>query len=123
MTRPIPNWALRRTPEGNLLLDFYNVNGIYSVVVLESENRIRIENIRKNKWYFLNDMHALTGAEGGAGLVRAWGIWNEVAMWSLLFFCASGVCQWLSRRPALIPGWVALAASSVTLAVFWAVFR
>ena len=45
LTRPIPDWFLRRTPDNHLLLDFYNINGIYRVVVLENEGRLRIENI------------------------------------------------------------------------------
>jgi hypothetical protein len=29
LTRPMPDWFLRRTPENDLLLDFYNINGIW----------------------------------------------------------------------------------------------
>src|SRR3954466_13344129 len=35
LSRRMPGWFLRRTPENDLLLDFYNINGIWRVVVLE----------------------------------------------------------------------------------------
>src|SRR5690349_18909193 len=36
-TRPMPDWFLRRTTDNHLLLDFYHINGIYRVIVLEGE--------------------------------------------------------------------------------------
>ena len=36
----------------------------------------------------------------GATIVRAWAVYNELAMWCLLAFCASGLYLWLSARPA-----------------------
>jgi hypothetical protein len=60
LTRPMPGWFLRRTPENDLLLDFYNINGIWRVVVLERENRLRIEEIRNALGIFLGDAHAAT---------------------------------------------------------------
>ena len=56
----MPDWFLRRTPENHLLLDFYNVNGIYRVIVLEQEKRLRVEEIRNSIWLFLEDIHAAT---------------------------------------------------------------
>jgi hypothetical protein len=92
LARPIPGWFLRRTPDRHLLLDFYNINGIVRVVVLEDEGKVRIEDIRNSAGLFLEDIHAATPGDGEPpGLVRAWAVWNEVAMWSLLGFCVSGV--------------------------------
>ncbi len=42
----MPDGALRRTPENDLLLDFYNVNEIRRVVVPEDQRMLRIENMR-----------------------------------------------------------------------------
>lgn len=93
-TRPMPGWFLKRTPEGRLRLDFYNINGIYRVTVEESEGRVRIEDIRNSIWLFLEDMHAMTGEDGEHfRLLRIWGWYNRVGMWSLLGMTLSGV--WL----------------------------
>ena len=115
---------MRRTPDNHLLLDFYNINGIYRVTVLEQERRLRVENIRNSTWLFLEDLHAETpGHEDAPRIIYAWALWNEVAMWSLLGFCASGMWLWLSSRPRHRLAWLSLAAGSACLAVLWAVFR
>jgi hypothetical protein len=124
LTRPMPDFALQRTPDKHLLLDFYNINGIYRVVVLESENRLRIENMRKSAWLFFADIHAATPGDAQAPpLVRAWGWWNEAAMWSLLGFCVSGVYLWLTSQPRLVWAWAAAAFGSAVLALLWGAFR
>ena len=72
LARPIPDWFLRRTPDHHLLLDFYNINGIVRVVVLEDEGKLRIEDIRNSAGLFLEDIHAATlGDDEAPGLVRA----------------------------------------------------
>jgi hypothetical protein len=124
MTRPIPDWFLRRTPDHHLLLDFYNLNGIRRVVVLEDQARLRIEDIHHNTWIFLEDVHAATPADEGAPrLVRIWSFWNEAGIWMLLLFCASGVWQWLALRPRFYWAWAALACGAVSFAALWAIFR
>jgi uncharacterized iron-regulated membrane protein len=124
MTRPMPNWFLRHTPDNHLLLDFYNINGIYRVVVLEDKDQLRIEDIRNSTALFLGDIHAATmGDHQAPGLIRLWGTWNELAMWTLLGFCASGLYLWLATRPRLAFAWLALSAGSLALAGFWGWFR
>jgi hypothetical protein len=124
MTRPMPDWFLRRTEDNHLLLDFYNINGIYRVVVLEDQNQLRIEKIRNSGLLFLEDIHAATPNDRGAPtLIRWWAIWNEVAMWCLLFFCATGAWLWLATRPRFVFAWISLAAGSMALAGFWIWFR
>jgi uncharacterized iron-regulated membrane protein len=109
LTRPMPGWFLQRTPQQHLLLDFYNINGIYRVIVLEQEGRLRIEHIRNSAWLFLNDLHAATLNDPDAPpVLRAWGLYNEVAMWSLLGFVISGVYLWVASRPRWGWPWVAL---------------
>src|SRR5206468_10106762 len=97
LSRPMPAWFLRRTPERDLLLDFYTINGIWRVVVLEREHRLRIEEIRNSAWLFLGDVHAAAGGDPEAPrIVRVWSVYNAFAMWCLLGFCASGVYLWLT---------------------------
>jgi hypothetical protein len=124
LTRPMPNWFLRRTPENDLLLDFYNINGIWRVVVLERENRLRIDEIRNSAWLFLGDVHAITTGDAEAPrIVRLWAIYNELAMWCLLAFCVSGIYLWLSAQARSWWAWSCLAASTVAFAAIWIAFR
>jgi hypothetical protein len=124
MTRPIPDWFLRRTPDNHLLLDFYNINGIYRVVVLEEQSRVRIDHIRNSTWLFLEDTHAATPGDPGAPkLVRLWGYWNELALWSLLGFSLSGGYLWVATRPRFLWAWLALGTGALSLALLWSQFR
>lgn len=124
LTRPMPDWFLRRTAENDLLLDFYNINGIFRVVVLERENRLRIEQIRNATPLFLSDVHAVTFGDTDAPLrVRMWGLYNEFAMWCLLAFCASGVYLWLSAQARSWWAWASLSAGTGAFAALWLAFR
>ncbi len=124
MTRPMPGWFLRRTPENDLLLDFYNVNGIWRVVVLEREGRLRIEEIRNSLGLFLGDMHAsTTGDTEAPGLVRIWGAYNEFAMWCLLAFCISGVYLWLTAPARSWWAWASLGTGCASFVLLWMSFR
>jgi hypothetical protein len=124
LTRPMPDWFLRRTPDNHLLLDFYNINGIYRVVVLENEGRLRIEEIPNSLPIFLSDVHAATLNDSGAPrLMRLWAAWNEAAMWALLGFCITGAYLWVATRPRLLWPYACLAAGSAALASLWMAFR
>jgi len=124
LTRPMPDFALRRDAGQHLLLDFYNVNGIHRVTVLESEGRLKIEEIQNDGWLFLQDIHAATpGDEGAPPLVKLWAWWNEAAMWTLAGFCLSGLWLWLATRPRFVWAWTSLGAGAAALALFWLVFR
>lgn len=124
LTRPMPGWFLRRTPENDLLLDFYNINGIWRVVVLERENRLRIEDIRNSLGLFLGDVHATTIGDAEAPrLLRAWALYNEFAMWCLLAFCGSGVYLWLTAQARSWWAWASLATGTGIFAALWVAFR
>jgi hypothetical protein len=124
LTRPMPGWYLRHTAENDLLLDFYNINGIWRVVVLEREHRLRIEAIRNSTWLFLSDAHAATTGDAEAPpVVRVWGFYNDFAMWCLLAFCMSGVYLWLASEPRWWYAWAALGAGAFAMAALWLTFR
>lgn len=124
LARPMPDWFLRRTADNDLLLDFYNINGIWRVVVLERERRLRIEEIHNSTWLFLSDVHAATtGDDEAPRIVRAWALYNELAMWCLLAFCGSGLYLWLSARTRGGWAWACLGVGTVTLSAFWLSFR
>lgn len=124
LTRPIPGWAIRRTPDNDLLLDFYNVNGIYRVVVLEREQKLRIDEIRNTTAHFLVIAHAITMSDPEAPRVlRAWAYYNELALWCLLAFCVSGVYLWVSAQARSVWAWIALAAGTAAFVALWTAFR
>jgi len=124
LTRPMPGWFLRRTPDNDLLLDFYNINGIWRVVVLERDGRLRIERIRNSLGLFLGDLHATTtGDDESPRLLRAWAYYNEFAMWCLLAFCASGVYLWLSAQARSWWAWASLASGTAAMVFLWMSFR
>ena len=124
LTRPMPLFAIKRNADNDLQLDFYNINGIYRVVVLERENRLRIEEIRNSLAIFLEDMHATTMNDPEAPrLLRIWAFYNELAMWCLLTFVVSGLYLWLSAQARTWWAWGSLAAGTMTFAVLWMAFR
>lgn len=124
LSRPVPDWFLRRTPENDLLLDFYNINGIRRVVVLEREHRLRVEDVHNGPGYFLSDVHASTpGDREAPRLVKVWALYNEAAMWCLIAFTLSGVYLWLSARDRDRWAWGCLAVGTAAFAAFWVSFR
>ena len=124
LTRPMPLFAIKRNAANDLQLDFYNINGIYRVVVLEREGRFRIEEIRNSLAVFLEDLHAVTTGDPQAPrLVRVWAFYNELAMWCLLAFCASGVYLWLSAQARTWWAWGSLVMGTVAFFGLWMAFR
>ncbi len=124
LARPVPDWFLRRTADNDLLLDFYNMNGIWRVVVLEKENRLRIEEIRNSLALFLEDVHAATPADKEAPApVRAWALWNEFALWCLIGFCVSGLYLWLAARPRFYGAYAVCAAGAAAFILLYKAIR
>jgi len=122
MSRPVPDWAIRKNPEGHLLLDFYSINGIVRVAV--EPTQLHVENIRNSTSLFLEDIHAATLNDTGASpLVRLWAYWNELGIWALLFFAITGTLLWIATRARDRWPWALLAASTVIFIAFWGVFR
>jgi hypothetical protein len=117
LTRPMPEWYLRHTKDGHLLLDFYNINGIFRVIVLSDEKRLRIEEIQNSSWVFLEDVHAMTAGDGERlTLLRVWGAYNRIAMWGLLGMALTGTWQWAAaRKLRSIHGWTGVAVAPVLL--------
>lgn len=124
LTRKMPLFAIKRDERNDLQLDFYNINGIHRVTVLEREHRLRIDEVHNGAGTFINDLHTVTLNDAEAPrLVRIWGYYNAFAMWCLLGFCLSGVYLWLSAQARSWWAWTCLGAGSVTLALLWAAFR
>jgi hypothetical protein len=102
LTNPIPQFALRRNEQNVLVLDFYTVNGVHRVTLLEAEKRISIESDRVPVSRFLNNLHAHTNAgRKPHWALHLWGWYNEFAIWSLIGMSLSGAYLWLASRPRL----------------------
>jgi hypothetical protein len=124
LTRPMPLFAIKRNEQNDLLLDFYNINGIHRVTVLERERALRIDEVHNRLGTFFNDLHTVTLNDGEAPrLVRVWGYYNMFAMWCLLGFCGSGIYLWLTAPARSWWAWGCLGAGSLTMALLWAAFR
>jgi hypothetical protein len=124
LTRPMPLFAIKRNEQNDLALDFYNINGIHRVTVLERERRLRIEEVHNGPATFVNDLHTVTLNDLEAPrLVRVWGCYNAFAMWCLLGFCVSGVYLWLTAQARSLWAWACLAAGTATIAASWIAFR
>ena len=110
--------------DNDLALDFYNINGIHRVTVLEHEHTLRIDEVHNGPATFLDDLHTVTLNDTEAPpLVRVWGYYNMFAMWCLLGFCVSGVYLWLTAQARSRWAWSGLAAAAATLTALWVAFR
>ena len=124
LTRKMPLFAIKRDEHNDLALDFYNINGIHRVTVLEREHKLRIDEVRNGAATFVNDLHTVTLNDDEAPrLVRAWGYYNAFAMWCLLGFCVSGVYLWLTAQARSWWAWGCLGAGTATMAALWIAFR
>ena len=124
LTRKMPLFAIKRNEQNDLALDFYNINGIHRVTVLEREHKIRIDEVHNGAATFFNDLHTVTLNDLEApALVRVWGYYNAFAMWCLLGFCVSGVYLWLTAEARSVWAWSALAAGTLALATMWGILR
>jgi len=99
LTMPLDKTELQRDAQQNLLLEYYTVNGIDRVTVLEKEQRLRVERTHSGMLQFLNDLHtAMPGDWKKPRLMAAWACWNEFAAWCLGAFTLSGVLLWIMSR-------------------------
>ena len=124
LTRQMPLFAIKRDGHDDLQLDFYNINGIHRVTVLEREHKLRIDDVHNGMGTFLNDLHTITLNDREAPrLVHLWAYYNVFAMWCLLGFCVSGVYLWLTAQARSWWAWTCLAAGTGVMASLWIAFR
>jgi hypothetical protein len=109
LSQPLPKYAIRRDANHDLALDFYTPNGVRRAVVLEKENRIRLETHRVGLGSFLNGIHTVTSNHNPDWRVRWWGYYTEFSIWSLIAMSLSGVYLWLASRPRYTPARYAFA--------------
>ena len=123
LANPIPQWALKRDKENNLVLNYYTVNGMTGVTVLEKEKKLRFEKTTVGFLDFLNRIHATTiRAEVPDLRVRGWIYYNEFSIWAMSFMTISGLYLWLASRPGWRWAQVSLASGlALFAALYWAI--
>ena len=121
---PVPEWALARTSDGHLRVNFYSMNGPTRVTVLADEGRLEIERVRNSFARFLSNAHATTFREyTGDARLFLWATMNELGIWSLLFLALSGVYLWLASRPRLRLAVGSFAGGLAVFFLLWIVIR
>ena len=103
LSAPLPKYAIRRDANNDLFLNFYSPNGVRRAVVLEKENRIRLETEHVGLASYLNDLHTVTHNQNPDWRMRWWGYYTEFSIWSLIGMSLSGVYLWLASRPRYAP--------------------
>jgi len=89
--------VITRNAEHQMVVNFYSVNGLKRVTVLEGEGRIRIETMRNSVWRFVDNLHATTISEKSTGVaVRAWAWYIEFSIFCLLAMILTGC--WMGLR-------------------------
>ncbi len=123
LANPIPAWAIKHDKDNHLVLDYYTVNGMTRVTVLEREKKLKFEATRVGFMDFLNRIHATTiRAEVPDLRVRGWIYYNEFSIWAMLFMTFSGIYLWLTSRPRWGLAQMSFAAGACLFtALYWSI--
>ena len=118
---PLETWALRHDAQGNLVLPFHTVNGLWKVTVLEKENQLLVATERLSLVQTLNHLHATVPRWAAPDLrIRLWAYYMEAAISALIGMALSGVYLWLAARPGSRWGQVSFGAGSTAfLVLYW----
>lgn len=119
LANPVAKQFLKRTSEGRLQVDFFEVNGLTRVVVFD--DKLTFEQTRVPVLEYLNRIHATTTRAPVTDLrVRAWIWYNELAIWSLLGMTVTGILLWLTMRLSHRGALVAAVLGSAGFAlIYW----
>jgi hypothetical protein len=113
--------VVRRDGSNRLVSEFYSVNGLVRVTLLQGERGIQIQTFRNSIWRFLDNAHATTIAEAtGDRVVGAWAWYIEFSIWSLIAMSLTGL--WLGLRSRWSYRWTRVALLAGTLAfaaLYW----
>ena len=113
--------VIRRNAANQLVTEFYNVNGLTRVTLLEDEHRAQIQTFRNNIWRFIDNAHATTISEDArGGAVQAWAWYIELSIWSLIAMALSGIWLGITARWNFRWTRISLAAGCAAfVALYW----
>jgi hypothetical protein len=98
LAKPVQNFAIQRDKEGRLVLDFRHANGRHRVTFPDSSH-LRVEVTRASFTQYLTSLHFTSvDFHPGDWRMRAFGWYNELAMWCLILMIGTGVWLWYTRR-------------------------
>jgi hypothetical protein len=113
--------VVRRNAANQLVTDFYSVNGLTRVTLVENERRARVETYRNSIWRFIDNAHATTISEQSRGAaVQAWAWYIELSIWSLVAMSLSGIWLGVTARWKFRWTRISLAAGGAAfVALYW----
>jgi uncharacterized iron-regulated membrane protein len=124
LVAPVSEYAIKHDRANRLWLDLYHSNGTHKVTFLETEGKMRIEEIRNDVWSYLDNLHTTTSAFASGDIrMRLWANYNEFAMWSLIGMTVSGVWLWLAVRPGHRWAQVSFATGMGIFVALWILTR
>ncbi len=111
---------IHRDDANRLNVDWYSVNGLLRATLIENEQRIEVRQYRNSIWRFLDNAHAATVADkSGDPVVRAWTWYMEIAIWSLVGMCLSGMWLGVASRWHFRSARIALGVGFAAFVIFF----
>jgi hypothetical protein len=124
VTKPTPNWSLRRDSENNLRFRLPTLNRVHNIVVLEEKSQLRVTTQTLDTWDFLFRLHELTMHHAAPDWkTQLWAIYIELSIWSLMLMSIGGVYLWLASRPKLRWAQMSFAAGLISFIALWTLTR
>jgi hypothetical protein len=104
--------VIRRDARNQLVVDFYSINGLTRITLLESEHKAQVQTYRNSIWRFFDNAHATTiGEQSNSPIVHAWAWYIELSIWSLALMALTGLWlgvtarwKWVWTRVSLATG-------------------
>lgn len=112
----------RRNAQHQLTMDFYSVNGLVRMTLLEGQNQLQVETFRNSIWRFFDNAHATTFQENLSDWApNAWALYIEISIWSLMLMAMTGTWLGLTSRWNFWWTKASFAVGTVAFAVFYMV--
>ncbi|MCU1325922.1 MAG: hypothetical protein JWN34_1292, partial [Bryobacterales bacterium] len=113
---------VRRNARHQLVADFYSVNGLVRMTLLEGAGQLQVETLRNSIWRFFDNAHATTLQESATHWApKAWAWYIEISIWSLMLMALTGTWLGLTTRWNFWWTKASFAAGTVAFAVFYVV--
>lgn len=124
LTKPAPDWSIRRDRQNNLRFHLPTMAKGHDVVVFENESRLRVTTTTLDTWDTLFRMHELTRNHAAPDWrTQLWALYIELSIWSLILMAIGGIYLWLTSRPNLRWAQLSFAAGVVSFIALWTLSR
>jgi hypothetical protein len=112
--------VVRRNGANQLVAEFYSVNGMTRITLLESEHKAQIQIFRNSIWRFFDNAHATTvGEQSRSAVVHAWAWYIELSIWSLAAMALTGLWLGITARWKWMWTRVSLAAGCAAFVILY----